>query len=444
MAHELTIVMAIISLVIASFIIIQWPYVFANVKAETDLSRYGVATYAEYVKKGFIELLRVSAFIYVLLWLGLTALRQKATKSKALYIFQWIVLGEFLIILISIARRVYLYQLYHGLTLIRVYGSFFLVWLTCMAITLAIRHLTHKIRFGYLEGAITIILFVVLGTWNVEGYIVTTHPPTVNKRTDYVYLSRMSADGAKGWVMAYAHAKQIIEKYSLTTGEIDKNGRREIAYAEYILRQMTNKEYEYMGKYASPAEMKTYIGALVDFQTERFEKERVDLLAYIKKQPTDTWTKDRLVEIEKLKKEVNKINSQSLTNSNKSPIDNAQITDIVVNWWQQTIKPFEAASSPFFESFYDTSAAPQYYGPPDQSSLMENGNIATRYVKTSTLDRLFMKNRSDMKAFTLMKQAMPIAQLHSLQTMYYQLYDRIAQQSARDFETDISLESPLL
>ena len=434
-SHELTIVMAVISLVIASFIIIQWPYVFANVKAETDLSRYGVATYAEYVKKGFIELLQVSAFIYALLWIGLIAIRQKISeKSRALSFFQWIVMGEFLIILLSIARRVYLYQLYHGLTLIRVYGSFFLVWLACMALTLAGRHITRKVRFGYIEGMITIMLFIILGAWNVESFIVTIHPPTVNKRIDYIYLSRMSADGVNGWVKAYEHAKQIIEKYSKTSGEINKEGRREIAYADYILRRMTNQEYDYIFKYANPSEMKQYIHTIIDFQNTRLEKEKNELIEYKKLKPTELWVKDTLAEIEETKKEILKMKSQSLTDTSQNITVDTRYSDIYVDMsGQMQIQQFPETATPTILSYYTTT-----------TNMYGTGNVVTRYAKTTALDRLYMQNVSDINAFQIMKQTMPLSQLHSLQVTYFELYNRIGKQAARDYEADISLDSPLL
>ena len=143
-SREMTIVMAGVAVVMASFILVQWKYIFVAVSAETHLSQYGVATYAEYVTRGFLELIRVSFFIYILLWFGLSALRNTQFKPKFLTVLQLIVLGEFMIILVSIFRRVYLYQLYHGLTLIRVYGTVFLILLSFMTITLLIRHFSQK------------------------------------------------------------------------------------------------------------------------------------------------------------------------------------------------------------------------------------------------------------------------------------------------------------
>lgn len=441
MNRELTIVMFVVSLVIASFIIIQWPYVFVNVKAETDLSQFGVATYAEYVKRGFIELLRVSAFVYALLWLGLTALRQPlASKSRLLSILQWVVIGEFFLIVLSIARRVYLYQLYHGLTLIRIYGSFFLVWLGFMALTLAGRHLTRKISFGKLEGIFTILLFIIMGMWNAEQFIVMRHPPTVNKRVDYVYLSRMSADGVDGWIKAYTHAKQTIEKYAETTGELDKNARREIAYAYYVLRRITIQYGNYENNYASASEFRMYVNAVVDFQIESLEKEQRELSVY-KRKPDENWVNERIEEIEKIQRSLLEVKTQSLTEYPLLAENKTEYPVILVAHWWRDLPAFEPYSAPRLLSFYESYRI-------DRNNSYSNYNsqrsIVERYIKTKALDRLYNYNVSDKNAFQIMKAHISLSELHMLQTQYFDLYTRIGKQSARDYESDISLDSPLL
>jgi len=409
-SRELTIVMGVTALVIASFIAIQWPYIFANVRAETDLSQFGVATYAEYVKKGFVELLRACVFIYGLIWMGLTALRQiRENKSKLLTILQWVVMGEFLVVLVSIFRRVYLYQSLHGLTLIRIYGALFLVWLLFMTITIAGRHVTNKIRFGLWEGIFTLLIFVVIGTWNAEKYIAIQFPPTVNHRIDYVYLSRLSADGADGWVMAYNHAKQIILQYFAETGNLDKNARREIAYAYYIIRNMTYRYFVNMPKYADKAEYVKYTDAVLKFQEERLSQEHLELTLY-KRRPDENWVASRMGEIEKMKKSQN------------------------ISIYQQNALPvFENSNSPTLQSFYDS-----------YQSAKTTNNLIDKYEKIKNLDRVYMLNSSEMDGFLMMKEKIPLTELHELQIKYYELYNRIATQQERDYEKDISLESPLL
>jgi hypothetical protein len=442
LTRELTMVMAASALVILSFIVVQWPYVFVNVKAETDLSQYGIATYAEYVKKGFIELLRVSGFIYLLLWTGLTVLRQSHTRSRMLTALQWIIMGEFAVILISIARRVYLYQLYHGLTLVRVYGTLCLVFLSLLTLTLAGRHLSRRIRFGRIEGGIVIMFFLVVGFWNVELYIVHTHPPTVNNRVDNVYLSRLSADGVDGWVQSYDHAKQVIGKYMGAQGTLDTHARQEIAYAYYVLLQMTNQYQEYALRYDSRTEFQHYVRTIVDFQISRLVDEEDRLIA--QQDPKDIgYIKDRTGQIQKtiaiIKKLPDEMSLESVISDEKrTPTERVNMLIENVDW--TPLPTFEFNPTPSLLSFYSSFL---FQDSPDGTAWYQQ-TIVDRYKAIKPLDRVYLFNTSDIHAYSVMKKQMPLSELLTLQKDYYVLWERISKQSERDYERDISLESPLL
>ncbi|KKU44897.1 MAG: hypothetical protein UX62_C0046G0024 [Microgenomates group bacterium GW2011_GWA2_46_7] len=49
--REMSIVLLMVVVILGLFLAVQWPYVFASVARETDLSQYGVATYSEYVTR---------------------------------------------------------------------------------------------------------------------------------------------------------------------------------------------------------------------------------------------------------------------------------------------------------------------------------------------------------------------------------------------------------
>jgi hypothetical protein len=236
----------------------------------------------------------------------------------------------------------------------------------------------------------------------------------------------MSADGIDGWINAYAHAKQVIEKYTNTSGTIDKNARREIAYAEYILRRMTYQQYDYMTKYATPSEVKDFTKSLINFQIGRLEIERNELIAYRAKKPSETWADSRIAEIAQIKKDLEKKEGLSPISHDATQTNTAVPYDISIDTWQN-MQNFDLPLVPMLRSFYSTRNIPM----PETSEI-------------TYLDHLYLQNTSDMKAFQMMKQAMPIAQLHELQTKYFDLAARIGHQSARDYETDISLDSPLL
>ncbi len=436
MTREFTIVMGAVAIVMASFIVIQWPYIFVSVAAETDLSAYGVETYAEYVQKGFIELLRVSAFIYILLWFGLSAIRHSDRRPQWLFATQLVVLAEFVVLLLSIFRRVYLYQLHHGLTLIRVYGTFFLIWLTIMALMLLARHFSRRFRFAYVEGFAILALLFVVGYWNVERYIVLNHPPTVNKKVDYVYLSRMSADGVDGWVAAFEHTRQVLAQYEENQGELDAHARKEIAYSYYILKKLNYNYQQLVLQQATPQEFKSYLAAIVAFQKKQLKKEIADVNAYkITSKENEQWSLERIKENERL---IAMLDTLEHTNPAEVGTHTTDYTDVRMNSWVD-LPRYENNLSPIRHSFYESFV---HY--PEQYSRMNSTIVDNYFLENNWLDRVMKFNSSKRLAFTRIQHEIPLGALHTMQEQYFRLEERIKRQESRTYEQDISLDSPLL
>ena len=89
-SSEISVVLFLVIAVLASFLFVQWKYVFVNVPFETDLSRYGVKTYSEYVTRGFFELILIALIVYSLTWAGLLVIwgigEEKSKLLKTLQI----------------------------------------------------------------------------------------------------------------------------------------------------------------------------------------------------------------------------------------------------------------------------------------------------------------------------------------------------------------------
>ncbi|OGG18974.1 hypothetical protein A2721_02435 [Candidatus Gottesmanbacteria bacterium RIFCSPHIGHO2_01_FULL_47_48] len=157
--------------------------------------------------------------------------------------------------ILSIFRRIYLYQQFHGWSLARIYGGIFLLWVLGMVGILVWRHFL-RLRSGQVqkkslllaEVLLTLGIIIFVGLFNAENFIVSTHPPTVNKRVDYVYLSRMSTDGYEGWKRAYAHAKMVLDSRS-DRNFFDSEERREIAYAGMVIQNLLVNSYELAADY---------------------------------------------------------------------------------------------------------------------------------------------------------------------------------------------------
>jgi len=169
------------------------------------------------------------------------------------------------VFVLSIFRRVWLYQSYHGLTLARLYGLALLILLVGLMVTMALRYSYRHIKWVKVEAAwILVILFgtVVL---NMESLVVKV-PPTVNNRVDYVYLSRLSGDGYEGWKQAYDHTDKVLREIAeAKLPGIGVDQRREVLYGGLVLNNVTRNYDSLIWRYGTDEEIKNYLRQILDF-----------------------------------------------------------------------------------------------------------------------------------------------------------------------------------
>ena len=413
--REISIVMLLVAITLGSFLVIQAPYVFANVPFETDLSKFGVATYSEYVKKGFFELFFVAAFIYSLVWLGLIFLRGKTkTEQGFLRFIQLFILTEFAIFLLSIFRRIYLYQLHHGWSLVRVYGGLFVVWLTFITLTLALRHFYAK-RWVLLEAGFTAALTLFFGIFNAEHFIATTHPPTVNKRIDYVYLSRMSADGYEGWKKSFAYAQGALVNRNLQNKVlINRDERREVAYAGMVTRNLVANYHELIQKYASLEEWRDHNTAIYYFVLDSLNRDIYQLEA--------TTTQQTKIDLEK----------------QLSEIEHSQEKFLMLQTHDGYLPAFDF-TQPLAIGFDEQSALYSFY-------WIGTGGGYFAQDERGTLDYIFTWNGTRARFSTLITREIPLESLFVLQRNYFELAQQIRRQppEERGYDIDISFSTPFL
>lgn len=435
LVHEMTIVMSLIVLALASFLIIQWPYIFAQVPFETHLSQFGVATYSEYVRKGFGELLKIALFLYGVIWLGLIFLRNKKQGQKTILpVIQTIVLAEFLVFNVSVFRRIWLYQAYHGWSLIRIYGGFLLLWITGITLFLAARHFWHK-KYVVVEALFTGVLIVSFGLLNVEQFIAQTHPPTVNNRIDYTYLARMSPDGYTGWKQAFDYEDRLLLHSNLDEKKtLEKDDRREIAYAGIIIRQLTRNYQTLLLEYGADEEIKAYYKSILLFQ-KKAQVATIDALIHSRIKSIEALrrigvdyksvqedydirnSEQNIQSIEKLLTKIDKKDVNLTEIENRVPLPSQAYTS-------STTRPVMS-----FFIVYDTSYNPK-----------------TPRLEKDRLSFLYQWNYSRQQAYRNMKQDMPYQKLFELQKKYFELNEKIYNQpeGQRDYDFDISFDTPFL
>jgi hypothetical protein len=226
---EMGVIIVLTAIILGWFLLIQFHYLFANVP-ETQLIRYGVKTYSEYVSRGFTELIFVSLLVYLMVRLNLIL------GSTRLSFF---LLAELALLIISVFRRLFLYQIYHGLTVARVYGLIFLIWLVMMMIVLFLRHFFNK-RWILVEVLATASFLIFIGVFNTEKTIALFFPPRVNNEVDEIYLASLSPDGYLGWLRAYHWAKNQAIYFQNKTAFTPDDSRK-LDYAFTVVSILINQ-----------------------------------------------------------------------------------------------------------------------------------------------------------------------------------------------------------
>lgn len=444
----LVVPMILLAVLLGTFLVIQWPYVFAKVSFETDLSKFGVATYSEYVKKGFIELLLLSVVMYATLWIVRIGMRldTKSLAQKILTVVSTLLYGEVAIFLLSIARRVWLYQMYHGWTLIRLYGIWLLAGISILFTTLFLRRFV-KIQWVKIELFLAAVMVGFLGIWNAEQFLVTTHPPTVNKRPDPIYLVRLSADGYTGWKSAFAFAKDTIQKTN-SASPLSKDQIRDAAYAGWIIKTLASNYQTYVFSYGSKAEQRAYLLALFDsmIASQKEYRTRISNLQatcthtasgqIISCQPQNNASSE-LTKLDETMRETIFVRGQ--IERKEISLEEIQ-THIIDNWQTQPTtgcyfvcsnenSPYYKESG-FIYNFYTFTKAPLH--PP--------------YKTPTLLDRMYTFSVSQHDAYSHMKQDMPYTELFTLEDSYMNLHKAIRALPAdkREFTSDISFSMPFV
>lgn len=414
-SREITVVTALITVVLGVFLAVQWPYVFVNVAHETELTKFGVATYSEYVQKGFWDLLKVVVMVFGISWVGVLLNRHQIGQEKKILVAVQGILGlEFAIFIASMFRRVWLYQSDHGLSLARLYGLSVLVLIVGLSVTMALRYFSQRVSWVKVEMAwICFMVFAVVGI-NMQG-IVVKQPPTVNNRIDYVYLARMPGDGYEGWVKSYTWAQGVLEKYNQKPGQLNKEERREIFYAGAVARQLTKNYHELVVRYGSDTQVKDYFRQVIVTKKEI-------LVTTSSAELVDIWGQSK-----KPRSEVIDALSQNLADLEHDDwLDKVSITPV----------PRLDSIAQLYRQYPSQDRDLTYYEVYRSKGLNRLQGLDAFFTRTPVQNQTYLRMRADIgeaNLLRLQKQDMALRQRIGLQP-----------ESERDFEMDISLESPFL
>jgi Domain of unknown function (DUF4173) len=192
---EVGIVLGLLDLLFLAFVVIQVRYLFGG--AGRVAATAGL-TYAEYARRGFFELVTVTALALPLLlvahWLLRSGTRAHERLFKAL---AGIMVALLFVVVASALQRMYLYQQEFGLTELRLYTTIFMVWISVVLlwfVLTVLRARRDRFAFGALLAAFAAIF--AINAMNPDALIASTNIERMEagKRFDAYYLTTLSAD----------------------------------------------------------------------------------------------------------------------------------------------------------------------------------------------------------------------------------------------------------
>jgi hypothetical protein len=196
-AVETSIVLGLLDLLFLSFVIIQIPYLFGGMDLVQNTPDFKLA---EFARRGFGELVAVSALVLPILLVSHWLLRKdKPVNEKLFRVLAGIQVVLLFVIMASAAQRLLLLTgpVGYGLTTTRFYPMAFMIWLAVVFGWFAVTVL-RGVRQHFAWGAIWSALFI-LGTLhfvNPDAFIVRTNLRLMQqgREFDARYNAHLSAD----------------------------------------------------------------------------------------------------------------------------------------------------------------------------------------------------------------------------------------------------------
>lgn len=176
------------------FIAIQFTYLFGG-----ERNVIAGASYAEYARRGFFELLAVAVIMLLILWIIDKYLVIGDARGVQLFkMLSTILTAEVLIIMVSSFMRLWLYERAYGFTTLRLYSHVFTVFLALIFV-LFLMKLLRKEReelFAFRSFIAVVAFLAGMNLLNPDGFIVRRNMErfATTRQLDTAYISGMSDD----------------------------------------------------------------------------------------------------------------------------------------------------------------------------------------------------------------------------------------------------------
>ncbi len=194
---EVGITLGLLDLLFAAFVFVQVRYLFGG--AQTVVTSAGL-TYAEYARRGFFELVTVTALALPVLLLAHWLLRGEERVHRRIFAgLAGAMVALLFVVVASALYRMRLYTIEFGLTELRLYTMAFMLWLSAVLLFFLPTVLAGR-RDRFALGALVtgLAAIIVINAINPDALIARTNLARLDegKRFDAVYLTNLSADAA--------------------------------------------------------------------------------------------------------------------------------------------------------------------------------------------------------------------------------------------------------
>ncbi len=205
---ESTTLFILVNLLFLSFVIVQFRYLFGG---ETNINFAGY-TYADYARRGFVELVAV-AILSLGLILGLETItwRESKRQFKIFNLLSSLMIALVVFMLVSAFRRMSLYEGTYGYTELRLYVYVFMIWLGLFLVWFLLGLWRRPERFAL--GALIVVMgfLATLNLINPDAFIVRQNVARY-KSSGYMdadYLNTLSADAVPALVKAVTTTEEV-------------------------------------------------------------------------------------------------------------------------------------------------------------------------------------------------------------------------------------------
>ena len=194
---ETSILLGSVNALFVTFIALQATYLFGGAINITS----DAFTYAEYARRGFFELIAISAFTYLIMLVAEKLIERNSDRhSKAFKYLSAALAVQVMVLMVFAFNRLSLYEAAFGFTTLRLYSHAFILLLAVVYLFLLYKILvdTRESTFA-LRIFFAVVLFMVgMNILNPDAFIAQKNLDRfiATSKIDYDYLAGLSSDAA--------------------------------------------------------------------------------------------------------------------------------------------------------------------------------------------------------------------------------------------------------